>query len=300
MVRSVRTLRSSGLFVLVALALLGADVGYGAEASPAAGRSAQFTISDIRLQGLQRVSAGTVFNILPANVGDTVDEVAVREFIRLMFQSGYFNDIRMARDGDVLVITVQERPAIESIEIDGNKALKTEALLEGLSDQGLREGEIFKQATLERVGLELERQYVAQGRYGASIDTQVEELPRNRVAVKIEIEEGDTSGIRHINVVGNASFSEEELLDQLELKHPNLLSFYRNDDKYSREKLAGDLERLEAYYKDRGYVEFEVDSTQVSVRIRTITAIMLLIITLSKIVSETWRPCANSSTKHMR
>ncbi|NBC22650.1 MAG: outer membrane protein assembly factor BamA [Gammaproteobacteria bacterium] len=224
-----------------------------------------FTISDIRLQGLQRVSAGTVFNLLPVNVGDTVDEVAVRELIRILFDSGFFNDIRMARDDDVLVITVVERPAIESIEIEGNKAIKTEALLEGLGQQGLREGEIFKQATLERVGIELERQYVAQGRYGASIATDVEELPRNRVAIKIDIEEGKNSGIQHINIVGAEVFDQEALLEVLELQHPGLLSFYRNDDKYSREKLSGDLERLESYYKDRGYVEFDIESSQVSI-----------------------------------
>jgi outer membrane protein insertion porin family len=185
-----------------------------------------FTISDIRLQGLQRVSAGTVFNLLPVNVGDTMDEVGVRQLIRTAVQSGFFNDVRMARDDDVLVITFAERPAIESIEIDGNKAIKTEALLDGLGQQGLKEGEIFKQATLERVGIELQRQYVAQGRYGASIETEVEELPRNRVAIKIDIVEGKNSGIRHINVVGAEVFSQEELLDQLELKHPSLFSFY--------------------------------------------------------------------------
>ena len=225
----------------------------------------QFTVSDIRLQGLQRVSAGTVFNIMPVNVGDTLDEVSIRQLMRLLFRSGYFKDIRMARDGSILVITLVERPAIESIEIDGNKAIKTEALLEGLGQQGLREGEIFKQATLERVSIELERQYVAQGRYGASLDTQVEDLPRNRVAIRIDIEEGKSSGIRHINIVGNTVFDEEQLLDQLELKHPSLFSFYRNDDKYAREKLSGDIEKLESYYRDRGYVEFEIDSTQVAI-----------------------------------
>ena len=227
--------------------------------------AATFVVEDIRLQGLQRVSAGTVFNLLPIEVGDTLDDMSVRQLIRILFTSGYFNDIRMARDGGVLVVTLVERPAIESIEIDGNKAIKTEALLEGLAQQGLQEGEIFKQATLERVGLELERQYVAQGRYGAAIKTDVEELPRNRVAVRIDIEEGKTSGIRHINIVGSKVFQEKELLDELELQHPSLLSFYKNDDKYSREKLSGDLEKLEAFYKDRGYVEFKVLSTQVSV-----------------------------------
>jgi outer membrane protein insertion porin family len=224
-----------------------------------------FTISDIRIQGLQRVSAGTVFNLLPAKVGDTLDEVAVRQLIRLLFESGYFRDIRMGREGNVLVVTVAERPAIDSIEIDGNKSIKTEALLEGLGKQGLKEGEIFKQATLERVDLELERQYVSQGRYGAKIDAKVEDLPRNRVAIRIDIEEGKTSGIQHINVVGNDAFPDSELLEVMELKHPGLFSFFKNDDKYSREKLTGDLEKIESYYKDRGYVEFDLESTQVSI-----------------------------------
>ncbi len=225
----------------------------------------EFVVADVRLQGLQRVSAGTVFNIIPIGVGDRVDNVAVRAITRALFASGYFNDIKIARDDNVLIVTLTERPAIESIELDGNKAIESDALLEGLADQGLQEGEIFKQATLERMGLELERQYVAQGRYGASIDTEIEDLPRNRVNIKIDIEEGKSSGIRHINFVGNSAFSEVQLLDSLELKHPSLLSFYRNDDKYAREKLSGDLETIEAFYKDRGYADFKLTSTQVSI-----------------------------------
>ena len=224
-----------------------------------------FRIADIRLQGLQRISAGTVFNTIPINVGDTIDQSGVRELIRVLFKSGNFDDIRMARDDSILVITLVERPAIDSIEIDGNKAIETEALLYGLSQQGLEQGQIFQQATLDRVSLELERQYVSQGRYGAAIDTQVTELPRNRVAIKIQIEEGSTSGIRHINIVGTTVYEEEDLLDEMELQHPSLMSFYKNDDKYSREKLSGDLEKLEAYYKDRGFVEFDIHSTQVSI-----------------------------------
>lgn len=224
-----------------------------------------FVIEDVRLQGLQRVSAGTVFNLIPVSVGDPIDSVAVRTTMRALFRSGYFKDIQLARDGGVLIVTLLERPAIETIELEGNKAIESEALLQGLAEQGLKEGEIFKQVTLERMGLELERQYVAQGRYGASIDTEIEDLPRNRVNVKINIEEGKSSGIRHINVVGASLFPQEELLDALELKHPSLLSFYKNDDKYSREKLSGDLESLEAFYKDRGYADFEIESTQVSI-----------------------------------
>ena len=227
--------------------------------------SAEFVIADVRLQGLQRVSAGTVFNLIPVGVGDPIDSLGVRRTLRALFESGYFEDIQLARDGRVLIVTLKERPAIESIELDGNKAIESDALLDGLAEQGLQEGEIFKQVTLERMGLELERQYVAQGRYGAGIETEIEALPRNRVNIKINIEEGESSGIRHINMVGVNDFEQDELLKILELKHPSLLSFYRNDDKYSREKLSGDLETLEAFYKNQGYADFEITSTQVSI-----------------------------------
>lgn len=224
-----------------------------------------FRVGDIRLLGLQRVSAGTVFNLLPLSVGDVIDNVSVRELVRELFASGYFDDVTMSRDGDILIVSVKERPSIESIEIEGNKAIKTESLMDALSGQGLREGEIFKQATLERVGLELERSYVAQGRYNAEIETKADPLPRNRVAIEINIEEGSNSGIRHINIVGNSVFSQRELLDDLELKHPNLFSFIRGDHKYSQEKLSGDIERVESYYQDRGHVDMSVRSAQVSI-----------------------------------
>jgi outer membrane protein insertion porin family len=224
-----------------------------------------FTISDIRVQGLQRVSAGTVFNLLPVNVGDSMDEIDGREIIRDLFASGYFNDISIGRDGNVLVISLAERPAIDSIELEGNKSIETEALLTGLAESGLAEGEIFRRATLERVELELERQYVSQGRYGASIDAGVTDLPRNRVAIDIQVEEGEVAKVRHVNVVGNTVYTDAELLEDFELKLPGLISFYTNDDRYSREKLSGDLERLESYYKDSGYVNFRIDSTQVTV-----------------------------------
>jgi len=224
-----------------------------------------FIVSDIRLQGLQRVSSGTVFNLIPLSVGDSADSLAVRNLMRTLFSSGFFKDIQLAKDGRVLIVTVVERPAIESIELEGNKAIESEALLDGLADQGLEEGEIFKQVTLERMGLELERQYVSQGRYGAAIETEIEELPRNRVNIKIDIEEGKSSGIRHLNIVGAEVFQQSQLLDIIELKHPSLTSFYKNDDKYSREKLSGDLETLEAFYKDQGYADFDIESTQVSI-----------------------------------
>ena len=227
--------------------------------------SEPFRVADIQLQGLQRVSSGTVFNLLPADVGDTLDSADLRGLVRELFQSGYFDDISLLRDGDTLIVRLRERPAIEKIELDGNKAIKSEDLLKNLGEAGLKEGEIFKQATLERIGIELTRSYFAQGRYGASIDPTVKELPRNRVEVKIDIDEGKSSGVRHINFVGASVFSQSELLAPLELQYPTLFSFIRGKDKYSREKMQGDLETLEAYYQNRGYVEFDARSVQVSI-----------------------------------
>ena len=224
-----------------------------------------FTISDIRVEGLQRVSAGTVFSALTFGVGDDVDSTGIRTLIADLFKTGSFDDVQVGRDGSVLVILVKERPSIASIELEGNKAIKSEALLEGLSNSGLSEGQIFEKVTLEHIRTDLERQYVSQGRYGAKIVADVEELPRNRVALKINVTEGSVSGIQHINIVGNKVFDNEELLEALELKLPSLLSFYTKDDKYSREKLTGDLETLESFYLDSGYLNFTVDSTQVSI-----------------------------------
>ncbi|WP_163835001.1 outer membrane protein assembly factor BamA [Spartinivicinus ruber] len=237
----------------------------GCAAIPYVALADTFVVSDIRINGLQRVSAGTVFNSIPVGAGDEVDDQTVVETTRTLFKTGYFQDIRLSRDGNVLVISVVERPAISSIKIDGNKAIETKKLLEGLKQAGLSEGEIFQKATLEAVRLELERQYVGQGRYGVKVDTDVEPLPRNRVALKINIKEGAVAKIKHINIVGNKVFPTDDLLDLFELQPSSLLSFYSNDDKYSREKLSGDLERLRSHYFDRGYVNFNIASTQVSI-----------------------------------
>ncbi|MCL6416377.1 outer membrane protein assembly factor BamA [Aestuariirhabdus sp. Z084] len=224
-----------------------------------------FVVSDIRINGLQRISAGNAFTALPINVGDEVDSKKVVAATRQLFRTGYFQDIRMDRDGDVLVITVVERPSISEIEIVGNKAIETEALLDGLSQSGLAEGEIFQQATLEGIQMELQRQYVAQGRYDAKINANVTPQPRNRVSISIDVNEGSVAAISHVNVVGNTVFEQDDLLDLFELKETNWLSFYSSDDKYSREKLSGDLERLRSYYLDRGYLNFNISSTQVSI-----------------------------------
>ncbi|HEX8596488.1 MAG TPA: outer membrane protein assembly factor BamA [Pseudomonas sp.] len=223
-----------------------------------------FKITDIRINGLQRVSAGSVFGALPLNVGDVVDDHNLVDPTRALFKTGFFQDIQLGRDGNVLVVTVVERPTLSSIEITGNKAISTEDLMKGLKQSGLAEGEIFQRATLEGVRNELQRQYVAQGRYTAAVDARVMPQPRNRVGLKIEIDEGTVAAIKHINVVGNTVFADEDLVGLFELKTTNWLSFFKNDDKYAREKLSGDLERLRSYYLDRGYINMDIASTQVS------------------------------------
>ena len=224
-----------------------------------------FQVDDIRIEGLQRVSAGTVFAALPISVGDLVDEPAIREATRSLFRTGYFSDVVMARENGVLVIALAERPAVTEINLDGNKAIETDQLLSALRDNGLAEGQIFRQVILEGMTQELQRQYVSQGRYGALVETEVKQLPRNRVAVNINIDEGDVAKIRHINIVGNNHFSEEELLDFFEQKTTGWLSWISSNDKYAREKLSGDLETLESWYLDRGYLQFAIESTQVSI-----------------------------------
>lgn len=223
-----------------------------------------FRVDDIRVQGLQRVSAGTVFSVLPVQVGDEVEELDIQELSRALFRTGYFEDISVGKDGQVLVISVRERPAISSITIDGNKAIKTDDLLQGLTDNGLSEGQIFKRATLEGLTQELERQYVAQGRYGASVDADVIDLPRNQVQLIINVDEGKVAKIKHVNIVGNEKFSDKELLELFELGKAGRFDWFTSKNKYAKEKLAGDLERLESFYLDRGYLKFNIDSTQVS------------------------------------
>ncbi|MFT6050947.1 MAG: outer membrane protein insertion porin family [Halioglobus sp.] len=224
-----------------------------------------FIVSDIRVEGLQRISAGSVFAAMPLAVGDLVDKNSLRVASRSLFTTGNFDDIRIGRDGNVLVIIVTERPSISEINIEGNKAIETEALLDGLKGAGLAVGKVFQRSTLEGMQLELQRQYVQQGRYDANIETDVLPEPRNRVSVSINVDEGTVASIKHINVVGNEVYSDEDLSDIFELKTTGWLSFFKNDDKYSREKLTGDLETITSYYQDRGYLQFSIDSTQVSV-----------------------------------
>ena len=224
-----------------------------------------FVVSDIRVEGLQRISAGSVFSAMPLGVGDTATGGLIRQSARALFATGNFDDIQIGRDGSVLVIIVAERPSISEINISGNEAIETEALLDGLKGAGLAEGQVFKRSTLEGMQLELQRQYVQQGRYDANIDTEVIPEPRNRVSVNIDVDEGSVSKIKHINIVGNEVFDDDELTDLFELQTTGWLSFITSDDKYSRERLSGDLESLTSYYMDRGYLQFRIDSTQVAV-----------------------------------
>ena len=207
-------------------------------------RAEIFQIEDIRVDGLERVSSGTIFSSLAVSVGDTIDSENIRNLTRDLFRLGFFDDIKISRDDGVLIISVSERPAVAKLIIEGNTAIPEETLITSLSDAGLAEGQIFRQAILEGMSQELERQYVKQGRYGAGIDIDVEELPQNRVVVTIKIDEGDVAAISGINIVGNKDFDDDTLKILFELKKSNLLSFIAQDDKYNREKLTGDIERL--------------------------------------------------------
>jgi outer membrane protein insertion porin family len=224
-----------------------------------------FTVADIRVDGLQRISAGTVFTYLPIERGDRIDRNRGAQAIRALFRTGFFNDVKLERQGDILVVTVVERPAINKITLVGNKDIKTEELTKGLKEIGLSEGETFDRLQLERVTQELTRQYNNRGKYNVSITPSITPLDRNRIDLTIDVKEGKAAKIKHINVVGNQTFTDEEILDEWESDTTNWLSWYNRDDQYSREKLSGDLEKLSAFYLDRGYVDFNVESTQVSI-----------------------------------
>jgi len=224
-----------------------------------------FVVRDMRVEGLQRISEGTVFNYLPINIGDRVDPIRVQEAIRALYQQALFDDIEMRRDGDTLVVAVHERPSIESFTIEGNKDIKTEDLTESLRGVGLAKGRTFDQSVLEEVGGFLREQYYDRGKYGVVVDTSVVDRPNNTVGVRIDVVEGERAKIRQVNLVGNQAFEEKDIREGFELDTANWLSWMRQDDRYSKEALEGDLELLRSYYMDRGYADFRVDSTQVAI-----------------------------------
>jgi len=254
MVRDARVLR-----VLAILAVFA-----GVFSAPAATAAETFVVRDIRVQGLQRISEGTLYNYLPVNLGDEMTPLRVQEAMRAVFSTGFFRDVKLYRDGNTLVISVLERPSIESFTIEGNKDIKDEDLEEPLAKIGLKTGRIFDQSVLDEVEQSLLDQYYSGGKYAAEIDSEVIELPGNKVDIKINIKEGKRSKIRQINIVGNTIFDDEEILDIFTLRTPHWLAFIRKDDLYSREALGGDLETLRSLYMDNGFADFRIESTQVA------------------------------------
>ncbi len=224
----------------------------------------EFIVSDIRIVGLQRVSTGSIFNIIPITVGDKIDLRRSTDITRSLFSTEQFDDITIARDGNTLIIGVAERPSVSKIDISGNKALETEQLLESLDGVGIKEGSVYKRSTLEKVKYELVRSYASNGRYGANVEIEEINQPRNTIEINIIVDEGTGAKIKKINIIGNEIFSKEELTEAFELSEGSFFSFLRNDNAYSKEKLKGDIETLESFYKDRGYMKFSVESTQVS------------------------------------
>ena len=237
-------------------------------ADTALGQSAtdtNFTVGDIKIEGLQRISEGTVFNYLPVNIGDQLNAQRLRESLRALYATGFFRDVALSRDGNTLLITVLERPSLESVEIKGNKDIKTEDLQKSLRTVGLAAGKTFNRSTLEEVTQYLTDQYYSRGKYAVTIDAKVEDLSNNRVRVNLDIKEGDRAKIRQINIVGNKAFKSKDVLETLTLKTPSWNSWYKQDDRYSRESLQGDLEKVESYYQDRGYANVHIDSVQVAI-----------------------------------
>lgn len=224
-----------------------------------------FTVRDIRVEGIQRIEAGTVFSYLPIKVGQRVNDALVQEAVRALYATGFFRDVRLEVEGDVLVVAVEERPAVASIEFSGLKEFPADQVRKALRESGLAEGRTFDKATLDSAEQEIKRQYLTRGKYGATVTTTVTPLERNRVAINFEVDEGEVARIRRINIVGNQAFSESELLGNFVLQTPGFMTWYTKNDQYSRQKLSADIETLRSFYQNRGYLDFAVESTQVSI-----------------------------------
>ncbi|MCX7897906.1 MAG: outer membrane protein assembly factor BamA [Rhodocyclaceae bacterium] len=224
-----------------------------------------FVVRDIRVEGIQRTEAGTVFSYLPVRVGETFNEEKAANAIKALFATGFFKDVRLEVEGDVLIVIVEERPAIAAVDFTGVKAFDKDQLRKGLREVGIAESRIFDRALVERAEQELKRQYLAQGYYAAKVTTTVTPLERNRVALSFAVEEGEIAKIRQINIVGAQAYQEKDLLDLFVLRTPGWFTWYTKNDQYSKQKLSADLETLRSFYLDRGYLEFEIESTQVSI-----------------------------------
>lgn len=224
-----------------------------------------FVVETIKLEGLQRISEGTVYNYLPVEVGEVVAETDTHAILRELYKTGFFSQISLLRDDHVLVVKVVERPAIGSIQIKGNKDIKTDDLNKGLKDAGLQEGRTYQPATLKQITQSLQRQYYNYGKYAVNIEASVKEEERNRVSILIDITEGKPARIKDINFVGNRVFTNKKLSKEMQLTTPTLFSWFNNSDQYVKQKLAGDTETIRSYYLDRGYLQFNLDSTQVAI-----------------------------------
>jgi outer membrane protein insertion porin family len=247
-------------------AVLVIALGHAGGAPALAQEGERFVVRDMRVEGLRRISEGTVFNYLPVSIGDELDGERIAEAIRAVFSTGLFSDVEMRRDGGTLVVAVRERPSIREFTITGNKDIKTEDLEESLRGVGLTRGRTFERPVLDEVQRFLIDQYFSRGKYSVAVDTEVtENEAENTVDIAITVQEGERARIKQILIVGNEVFSDEQLRDEFELRTPNWLSWYRQDDRYSRESLAGDLEKLQSFYMDRGYASFEIESTQVQI-----------------------------------
>lgn len=245
---------------IAALVLGGAmSVGVGSV------RAQTFVIKDIEVEGLRRITAGAVFTYLPLKVGEAFDETRSTEVIRALYKTGFFDNIELRRRGDVLVVVLSERPAISDIKVSGNEKIETDMLLEGLSQVGIAKGRVFNRSVLERMEREVRQQYFAMGKYNVKIDTTIKELERNRVEISMSISEGKVAKIRKVTVVGNDAYEEDDLLDLFDSGVPGTFAFFSSRDQYSRQKLAGDIEKLRTHYLDSGYIQFRPDSTQVTI-----------------------------------
>jgi len=224
-----------------------------------------FVVRDIRVEGIQRTEAGTVFSYLPVQVGDTFTDEKGAAAIKALYATGFFKDIRVEAEGDVLVILVEERPAIAAVDFTGAKEFDKDVLTKALKEIGLGEARIYDKAIVERAEQELKRQYLSKGLYGVAITTTVTPIERNRVNIVFAVDEGEVSRIREINIVGNSAFTDKELRKTITLTTPGWLTWYSKSDQYSKQKLTGDLETLKSYYLNRGYLEMQIESTQVSI-----------------------------------
>ena len=224
-----------------------------------------FVVRDIRVEGIQRIEAGTVFSYLPVKVGETMTDEKATAAIKALFATGFFKDVRLEVQRDVLIVMVEERPAVSQIDFIGNKEFDKDALRKGLREIGLAEGRSLDKALLDQAEQEIKRQYLARGRYGASVVTTVTPLERNRVGVSFSVNEGEVTKIREINIIGNRAFKEKNLLQLFVLQTPGWMTWYTKNDQYSKQKLSGDLETLRSHYLNNGYLEFNIESTQVSI-----------------------------------